>query len=306
MALSQITKIGIAREASWGTSTAPTVLVPVTSDSQLTPQFEHVMDQAMRGLPVLDYEAYTGVARVEGSVAGPVYPDEIGYFLLGAMGSVSTSAGTHTFEQYEYPPSFSIQDENGVQTFRYEGCMVSELTLSWNSAEGFLTYSASIVGKDWDAAPSGAVPADATTTPFMGWQAAVSFNGSPSGKFTEGEITLSREILLRYADSNSQRPTHMCAGPIEVTVTGTLVYDAATEMNLYLAGTKPSFEVAFTSGDNVLTFSATKCSMLEGPPEIDRSEVCTTMSVGLRALYNTTDSGSCVITLSNDTADYNA
>jgi len=313
MTISYLTKIGFGRESSWGGTVTPSFLLPVAPPS-FTVAYEQLLDQDMRGAPVLDYAAYQGVTHVEGSFEGNVYPEEFGYLLYGIMGSAGVSGTaapySHTFRVGSYPPSFSFQDENAIQTYRYGGCMVSELSLTFNAAEGLLRYSTSVVGKSKTDPGAGTIDAEATTSPFRGWHvsAIVGSGTAAFGKIIEGELTLSREVNLVWVDGDTQDPGTAVAGPLECTGRVTLLFDSNDDYNRYLNKDQEQFRLTWGYGSGTaekeMVFTATNMDFGDGAAEIDRSGPNLTLAYTMRALYNTTDVGNCQFTMKNAEDSY--
>lgn len=311
MGVSHLTKVGIAREASWGSSTDPAVLLPVEPPSFTVPH-EQILDQGIRGSSSMDYGAYQGAVHVEASLESMAFPEEIGYLLFGILGSCSTSGTAapyvHTFSLNSNPPSFSIQDENGVQTYRYTGCMINSLTLSFNIAEGAVHWSADFMGKEKGSA-SGSIPAEATTPPFLGWQATAAIGAtSPYGKVTEAELTIAREVVLGYVDGNAQTPGTAYSGPMEVTGSCTLLFDSNDDYDRYLDKTQEKLAFTFSQGSGAskkeLVLTMTKADFGDGAAEIDRSGSNLTLAYTVRALYNPTDGGPIKVKLTNSKSSY--
>jgi hypothetical protein len=312
MTVSYLTKVGLARETTWGSSTAPVALLPVDPPT-FTPAFDQVLDQSLRGLPALDYAAYQGVGRVEASMEGNFYPEELGYLLFSAMGSCVSSGTavpyTHTFSLGSHPPGLSIQDENGIQNYRYTGCMVSELTLTFNSSEGMLRWSSSLVGKQKINVASGTIPAESTSAPFLSWMIEAEVGGvKPFGKIIEGEITLSRDVNLHFVDGSLQTPGTAYVGPLEVTGRATVFFDADADYNRYLD--KLQEPVAFTwaygagTAYREVTFEAGNMDFGDSPAEVDRSGASVTLAYTMRALYHAAYGGQCRWTLKNSRTSY--
>lgn len=307
MTVSYLTKVGIAKETTWGSSTPPSYLLPVEPPT-FTLNYEQILDQSLRGLPVLDYAAYQGVGQIEASMEGNFYPEELGLLLFSAMGSCATTGGaapyTHTFTVGSHPPAISIQDENDIETYRYTGCMVSELTLTFNAAEGLLSWSSTMVGKEKVDSPAEAIPAEATTAPFRSWHLCAAIGAQdPLGKILEGEITLSRDINLHFTDCGSQWAGTAFAGPLEVTGRVTIFFDSASDYDRYIDKDQEAFSLTWEYGAGTalksLEFLATKMDFGDSPAEIDRSEASVTLAYTMRGLYNTTDSGNCQFILKN-------
>jgi len=312
MPLSYMSKIGFVKELSFGAGGSPTVMLPVAPFSFTFP-FEQILDDSLRGLVAKDYAAYQGTGRIEGSLEGPFYPEEIGFWLLGICGAVTTEGTvapyTHTFKFATTPPSFAITDENPIQNYCYRGMMLSEFTLRFNSAEGLLTWTASFMGKDREKTTD-PVPAEATNAPFRGWMTKAYIGGtaSPYGKVTEGEITVAREITLHYTGEGNQFASKAYAGPIEVRGRLTLHFDADADYDRYVNKTQELVQLVWSYGSGSalkeLTFVANKVDFGEGPVEIDRTGTFMTLAYDLRALYNTTDAGSCRFILKNAQSSY--
>ncbi len=309
MPIAALTKVGLAKEPSWGTTTAPTVLLPVAPPTFSLP-FEQILDQGLRGIAAMDFGAYQGVGRAEASLAGPAYPELVGFFFKGILGAESktgeTAPYTHTFSLASTLPSFSIQDENGIQPYRYIGMLLGELGLSYSSAEGALNYTASLTGKTKEDVTA-SIPADASLMPFLGWTVYATINDVGAVCVIEGEWTLSREIALVYcgsvAEGGTQYPVRAYAGPLEVTGRATLDFLANSDVSRYLSKYQGPFVLDFEYGSGAglkkLTLTATEMDFGEGPVEIDRSGVHLTLAYSMRAIYNTTDAGQIKVVLKN-------
>jgi len=313
MALSYMSKIGFVKEATFGVGGSPTVMLPVAPFSFTIP-YEQILDDSLRGLVAKDYAAYQGVGRIEGSLEGNFYPEELGHFLLGILGSVTTSGTAapyeHTFKFAATPPSFAFTDDNPVQNYRYFGMMFSEFALRFNSAEGLLTWTASLIGQGRGKVPTDTVPSEATKAPFRGWMTTVYIGStaSPYGKVLEGEITIAREVTLHYTGEGIQYPGTAFAGPIEVRGRLTLFWDSDKDYDRYINKTQELVKIVWKYGSGTglkeLTFTAEKVDFGEGPVELDRSGPTITLAYDMRALYNTTDAGSCRFILKNAQSSY--
>jgi len=310
MVISARTKVGIVKEASWGAGGSPAKLLPV-SPPTFTEPFEQVLDNALRGIPATDFAAYQGVGRIEGSLEGNAYPEELGYFLFTIMGACATSGTvapfTHNFTLAATPPSLSVQVEDDVQDVRYLGLYISELGLTYNAAEGLLTFTAALVGKERVETSGTPIPADTTSAPFLGWQTKVYMSGTLVGELTEGELTLSREVTLFYGADGLAVPAQAHVGPLSVTGRATVKFNDIAFYNRYKNKTQDEFRIEWEYGSGAdlkkLTFRASKMDYGEGAVEIDRTGVYMTLAYSLRALHNVTD-GPCRFTLQNAQSGY--
>jgi len=311
MVLAALSKVGIGKEATWGAGGTPVLILPVEPPSFTVPS-EQILDQALRGIAARDFAAYQGVLSVEISLGGPFYPEECGFLLNAIMGTASVAGSdpyVHTFSLGPIPPPLIVQDEQGVEAHRFTGCLAAEFSLTFNQAEGLLTYSASLTGKErTEVAACGLT--DQTNAPFRGWMGSVLVNGSPFGKLIEGELTLSREIELHYTDGNTQLPQAASAGPLEVTGRATIRFDDIADYDRYLDKDQEPFQIDFAYGAGAslkkLTFLASLMDFGDGAAEIDRSGTSLTLAYTMRALYNATDAGPCKFVLSNALENYDA
>ena len=312
MALSALTKVGIAKEATWGAGGTPVLILPVEPPSFNIPS-EQILDQALRGIAAMDFAAYQGALSAEASLSGPFYPNECGFFLNGIMGTATVTGGTpsvHTFALAAVAPSFIVQDEHGIDVHRFVGMHVAELTLTFNNAEGLLTYSASLTGAEKTDVGACGLSAQiaSTTSPFRGWMGSARIGGDDWGELLEGEITLSREVELHYTGGNTQVPQSASLGPLEVTGRVTTRYTAVADYDRYLDKTQESFQIDWAYGADAalrsLRFLATVMDFGDGPVETDRSGNSITLAYTMRALYNSTDAGPCVFTLKNMISGY--
>jgi len=312
MALSYMSKLGFTKEASYGAGGSPTVMLPVAPFSFTVP-FEQLLDDNLRGIVAKDYAAYQGTGRVEGSLEGPFYPEEVGFWLLGILAAVSTSGTadpyTHTFSFASSPPSFSFTDDNPVQNYEYRGAMLSEFGLTFNAAEGLLTWTLSFIGKDRTKVTYGP-PTETTNAPFRGWMTKASLGGTVVDDVIEGEITISREVTPQFTATASQFPDKAYAGVIEVTGRLTLRFEADSDIDRYFNKAQEAVELSWEygtagqPGHKKLVFSADKMDFGEGPVEIDRTGTFMTLAYSMRALYNTAQAGSCRFTLINSKSGY--
>lgn len=314
MPLTALSKLGLAKETAYGTPPSqPAVLLPYSSAS-FSWAFDQVVDSARRGIPVKDFHAYRGAGRVEGSLEFPVYPEEIGYFLLAILGSVETSGTgpyTHTFSlnTTSNPPSLAIWDRTGVKDYIYKGLLVNEVTFSWNAAEGFLNASVSMLGKAPEGVTSVTFPDDATSQPFLGWMADLTIGTTQHyERISEGEIRLAREVALHYGCDGSPSPSEAFMDVLEVSGRFTTKLESETDLNRYLQSVKEQVELVFTygSGQNLksLKFTMPRVDFGDEALELDRGGTYVTFVYGFRALYDQTTSTVIEIELKNSKESY--
>ncbi len=317
MTISRLTKIGVARESSWGAADAPQVLLPVEPPS-ITEPYEQILDNLQRGLYAADFGAYQGAGHVEMSLSGQFYPEEVGFLLTAMIGS--PSSGTSVPYEHDFtmatsqPPSLAIQDEgavykSGATKRRYTGMLPSSLVFSFSSAEGVLAWSADLTGKLGTAPGSGAIPSAVGTSPFLGWQGALTI-GSANTRLIDAEITLEREVEMRHGSDGTQYAVAGYSGALTATATMTLDAIDNTELDYVLGHSSNTVVLTFSYGagnaERSIAFTMTKFNWGEAPAELDRSGVFVTLGISGRALYNDTDAGPIAVTLKNARSSYAA
>lgn len=297
--------MGLAKETIWGTAVAPTVWVPFktlkSSDS-----IKRIIDTGIRGNLSKDYASYAGVSTGESSLDGDVYADSFGNFLLGLFGQdtiTGTAPYTHSFAlSANQPPSYTLSDYDGINERQYTGAMITELGLKFTS-DGELTKSAKFVSKASTIASSIHTPTFTTVSPFVGFQAALTIGGTANLNLIGGDLSIKRDNHFTFGANNSQAPTKLSIGKMEVT--GKLDFEVSdySELNYYLNATQPIVVMTFTNGTNVLTVQMSKCDF-EKVDGLDRGSEVVKISASIRGLYNATDGGPCLIKLQNSVASY--
>ena len=186
-------------------------------------------------------------------------------------------------------------DNLAAANFReFEGCRCTELTISFNTGEGLLTYSATLIGrnftKETDTMDLLASQDTTLEDPFPGWQAALVFNGSANTNLISAEWSLKRSENRLYTGASSQLFKALHFGPLEATVA--MVFDySATELDLFKAGTQVEITTNFTNGLATTALrgfdiSMETASLLEAPAEVDSSGETMTLALSARGLYS--------------------
>ena len=307
------TKVGIAGETAWGSGTANGAyhIIPCETP-RVSINYEQILDSGLRGIAMKDFGAYQGVGHSEVTLSGMAYPDEIGYFLWGILGSVSAAAGTptvHTMTLANEPPSFIIEDQTNVNApggavetnaIKFTGMLENSLSLRFNAGEGAVSFEASFMGK------IGAVGALNTIVgtheaPFLGWYGSVSAGTVLTTKIIDTEFTFSREVAVVHTGAQTQNPSFGYHGPLEVTGRATMAFHTFDDYNKYLNNTQEELIFEFVRGSSTtlrsLRITLPKVSYLEAPMEIDRGAVDARLSVSFRGLWDSSDGDKPVIIL---------
>lgn len=295
MPISALSKIGVAVEATWGAGGSPAVVFPV-EDWSLTDPFEPILDNAKRGVIAKDFNSYQGVGRCEASLDGGVFPDLFGYILKAAFGAMQTSGTvapyTHTFTFSGSPPSLALTEDNVVRKHEGKGLLCSELSLNFSPTEGALGYSSSFVGKQL-ATASYTFPTDVQedTQFLLGWQGSVALDGAWF-RVTEGDLSISREVELRYELQNSQYAGTAYAAAPEITGSFTINYTAGAEYDRYRNHSSGSVDLYWEIDANrSLKLEMGSVNFGDGPVELDKSSASMTLGYTWRSLYTSVIGG---------------
>ena len=189
-------------------------------------------------------------------------------------------------------PSLAIAISDSSNAY-YEGSglKVAELSIRFSAAEGAVTYSASLIGKEIAALGSAFAGPGTVKDPFMGWMAASAALAGVDAALIEGEWTFSREVGLLYSAAGgatpSEVPTNAYVGPLEVTARATFDFEEAALVESYLDKDQSAYSVTFnnTGTSETLAIAAALMDLGDGPFEIDRTGVFTTIAYSMRALY---------------------
>lgn len=265
--------VKIGTEGTWGDGGADT-LIPVTGVS-VASVHENILDQGLRGFPARDFGAYQGPSRAEVSLEGLAFEEALSPLAACVIGGAVVSSS---------PSSLTVAvSDGGIAAYEASGLLVSELSIRFSAAEGAVTYSASLVGKEIASIGAFGGPG-IVEDPFVGWMAAGPAN------LIEGEWTFSREIGLLYTGGGATGylPTNAYAGPLEVTARATYDIAASSLIADFLNKVQSSYTVTFTNPDTAgtLAIAASKMDICDGPFEVDRTGVFVTVAFSMRALVD--------------------
>lgn len=324
--------IGIVLQPTLGSPVDPvTHLVPVTSFSA-SENYEQILDNGRRGPDSMDFGAVQGVKHVEITIEGAIQMNgttgsAIGFFLRSILGTgaagasgpywtpvqISTDA---VYKHYRYLGTtkeyLTIQHFDGLSTsgFReFEGCRCTELVIRWNSGEGNLTYTATLIGADFTKETDTMADLSAQDITqedlIPGWRAAVTINNATNARLISSEWTMRRSASRVYTGTNQQQYRDLYLGPLEATVAMVFDYNDVAELDLFKAGTQIEvtnlFEYGTTTTLRGFGIASLVTSLLEAPAEIDSSSEQLTLALGGRCIYTTSDGP-----LSTDKSDTNA
>lgn len=302
----ELTWLGLAKETTWGTATAPTFTIPV-KDVKPEDVIAYVKDQGIRGAMAQTYAVIPGVSQSNFQIDGEVYPDSFGLLVLAMLGQDSVTGAaspyTHKFQlaRTSQPPSLTPSWYDGTNVRQYAGQVMEELQIKWSKG-GALEFSAKSQGKT-SATAAGITPSPGSTVPFVGWEFTCNLGGTANQNLVGFDITLKRKLYVQHPANNSQDPAAIIALGLEVTGKGTFDKVDDTELSDFLSNTQPPLVLTGTQGTSgdVLTLQMTKCAFLKDP--ITAKEVVQG-DVEFEGVDNSTDGGPILVSLQNAVASY--
>lgn len=290
--------LGIAKEATKGTSVAATDFIPVKN---ITPfdNIKYLTDEGWRGSMVVDYGEVQGVIYSEFEFGGDVFADTIGYPLAGVLGDLVTTGAsapfTHTMAVKNstdgQATSYTLTDFNSFNARRFAGCQFGKFDLKF-SADGLLEYTATAQGY---ASATGATPTPSFSaiTPSPVWYGTTTIAGSLTTKLSEGSLSISRELTPIFTVDGSQAPYQIFQGAVSVEGSLKLIMEDDTDLTRYLTNTQPSLVLNWTQGTGAaltqVQFTMTKCAFTVA--KVDRSKDYVEIDVNYKGVANTTDVG---------------
>lgn len=302
--LSALSYLGLSKETAWGTPVTAAKWLPVKTMSPVD-DIKTIIDEGKRGLAAKDFGLYQGTRLASLDYSGDFFVDVVPYLILAILGKdtvTGTAPYTHNFQLDPAPPSLTLQDYNGFNERQFAGARLSELGLKFTTDTGALEWTAKAMSKV-SATTTKSTPTFGTTAPLLGWQASMTIGAVAVLRLLAFELTIKRTLKEIFGANNSQDPSNILAGIIEVT--GKLTFDMQddTELTHYLSNDQPAAVITLTQGANVnLVITLTKCAFEKA--QTDRSQEFVRLDAQIRGIYNVTDAGPCQIAVKNAVASY--
>jgi hypothetical protein len=294
--------LGIAKEITKGTAVPPTDFIPINKDSfKPTDIIDALYDTGLRGSMAENYRYTQGRRHTTTDLGGVAFPDTIGYWLGGIMGSVVTTGATAPYTHAitlknatsgdAQPTSFTLTDYYVAGNRYYPGCQITDFTLTFN-ADGQLEYTTKAMGFPTSTVAATA-PTFSTAIPTPVWEGTVSVGGATIGYTSAGSITMTRKSEVIYGIGNSQGPYEVFVGALDVSGSFTFVMEDDAQLTNFLDNTQPALVVAFAQGAGAsatnISFTVSKGAYTTAT--IDRSADHVTLSVDVQGIATTTDAG---------------
>lgn len=295
---------GFVKESSYG--------VPITTGIRWLPvknpktslQTKFQKDQGLRGVAAATFGEYPGVQNGQFSYDLDWYITDTPIILPNIIGpDTAAQIGTSTFYTHTFnlasgePASLTLHDYDATDQWEYAGSMLSQASFKLDS-EGNL--SCSVQGQGFPPLSEAvSTPSFATEAYFLGWEAAVTIGGTPNAHLVTMQLDLKRKLTARWSANNTQKPSQIFVGPLEVT--GKLTFDVIddTELNYYVNNTQPIVVVNLTqpSSSNAIKFTMSKCAFTTGEKNTGKDYV--QVDADIEGVWNSTDAGPIAVVVTN-------
>lgn len=290
--------LGVAKEATFGTAVPATAFIPVKT---LSPKddLKLLADQGMRGSMVETYDQIAGPVFAEYDFDGDVFPDTIGWPIVGVLGDLTTTGASAPYTHVAavlntgsgQPPSYTVSDYNGVSTRQFAGAKFSEVALKF-SGDGMLTYSAKATALA-SATTTAPTPSYTSVPPLAGWTGIVQIAGTAAAFVLDGDCTIKRPVTVVHAVDGTQAPYALWSGPVSAAGKLTLLMEDETQLTNYLTNAKPALDINYAQGSGA-TAVQVKLHMSKVAytgAQVSRGKDFLELSVDYEAIANTTDAG---------------
>lgn len=327
------TSVGIVKEATWGVDAVPTIWLPASNPNFQPGDMQHIDDDGLRGKASANYDLIPGPGNGKFGWGGNLYLDTVPAILSSIVGpDVVAGAGpyTHTMQLSPTPDSYTIEEQQNVSAYHYNGGRFTEFVLSWDSSSGTANYTVQGVSKiglemtGGAGQGGGALPAftaESAISSVAGWQGAITIAGAATANLISGSVTFSRPATIKHGWSNIAGGSQDARAiyPLALDVTGRLLFDYTQTTEQYYAsprsgaagtnlasGTVVKNALVLTlrrSATEVLQITLTKAAYKMA--ERQTADGVYQLALSFRAVHNATDVGPVsVVTTNNRAAVY--
>lgn len=306
--------VSFARETTWGTPVTPDKSMPVNFTGGLQTQNDIQFVEGVTARLAANQQSFVGNRTHEGDLEFSLNPDYSGYFLLTALGDVSSALAAgetivydHTFTEAATKPSLTIEQAIGDNVRRYAGAITSTFSIAGSPGE-VVTATASMQAKG-QASATAITPAYTDTRPYNFVDAVVKFDTVKVDEMQAFTIEYANNLGLKYV-LNSNDPQFQYVNGSTVSGSFEMYLDTATLAfyNNYLAKTSMAIDLELT-GDAIgvaenekFNFSIPKAvfTTAETPLGNDYNM----LTIEFEGEYDTATSSLCSASLTNLLADY--
>lgn len=255
-----LTQISIGKESSLNTAVVPDVSIAVLPSDGVVTEEEAVGVPGIDTSPGLHKAFVQGLRSYSGSFEMNAYPEALGYFILSALGDVTsgTAAGEsavydHAFAETVAKESLTIEQKIGSIVERIAGFVVSSFTLHLAVGE---PIRITVEGQGMSKASASAITAAYETSKVFDWTdvQSISIGGTDvKSAISEMSITYTNNLGMFHGLQGDSDPAQQYVGNSEVTATLTayLTSDMKNLQAVFEAKTEQAVIVTITADETI-------------------------------------------------------
>ncbi|HDR3524356.1 phage tail tube protein [Bacillus cereus group sp. MYBK12-2] len=245
---------GVAKESTFGTAVAVNNYIPVKSiEAAQDPQ--NYYPEAIRSNRAKVSGIPMGLKN-ELKVEADAEPNSLGFLLMGALGSVTTTtpdstnaptARQHVFLPANTLPTYTWEKYDSVMIQTLAGCKLNSLTLAIEAGgDGVLTAEAEYVVKSITDKASASTPSYTDKNPFVFHRVAVEKGGVVNTNIKSLEFEINNNLKDdQYFLNQSREVGAIDEGMREVKVSGEMRFTNKAEYTKFANGANEGFKITF-------------------------------------------------------------
>lgn len=315
MSAGQLNQLVIGKESTWGTPVVPAKAVRARFGGGIQTDNDMQMISPMRAILAKNTDVYIGARKHEGDFEFDLYPDNSMYFLISALGGVSSalkSAETvvyeHAVSEQESKMPLTVEQVVGENVRRFAGVIAQSFKLSAKTGEA-VSMETSVLGKS-QASASKVTPTYLTSRPYNWNDVTISLGGTEMSNIVEFELEYNNNLEYLHALNGESDPAFNVVKGSEVKGKIVFYLDSTSldELNDALAKTNKAFELTLTgdsigdASNNGLTISVPK--IFYTTQETELSEDYNALTLEFEGVYDPTTSKLISATITNLLSDY--
>ena len=257
--IGRLINVGVAKESVRGTPEAAATFWMPKIDFDFNPRADYAINES--GLGVIDGRNDAKVVEKvgEGSFGGIVYDKNFGLMLAACLGTWSTSvvadsAYTHSFTRLNtnQHPALTIFNKDQNVDEKYALAMLNQLTINC-VLKDFVKFSAGFLSKV--GASTSSTPSYTSENPFLATHVTVKFADTVAALGTAVatpvravNLTINKNVE-DWQNLGSIEPTDIVNKSLGVSGDMELIYDAVTQRDYVLNGTKKACLITINNTD---------------------------------------------------------
>lgn len=316
MASGVLNQISFKRESTWGTPVTPDKSIAIHFGDGIQTDNDIQLLQAVKNQLARNYHAHIGARTHEGEFELDLFGDYPGYFMLSALGSISSALKSgetvvyeHEITEGENKPSLTVEQVVGENIRRYAGVIAGGFKISGKAGEA-LVFSSKLMAKS-QAPASKITPVYSTVRPFNYIDAQLKIGGVAINEVETFEFEYANNLEMLHTVAGSNDPTFNYVKASEINGKIEMYLDNATlaYLNDYLAKNERSLDLILT-GDSIGVGSSIKLELsipraVFTSGETKLSEDYNLLTVEFSGIFDTVSSKLLSVKLTNLLANYN-